>query len=96
MRKANNRQGPGLFTLAAGKLTVVIADQDINAHAGAPAGRAAAVAGVAPAVVAQATPTMAQRLAPGRDSRTLAATAAKKPAASAAAANVARNQQLQR
>jgi hypothetical protein len=29
VRKANNRQGPGLFNLSAGKLTVVIADQDI-------------------------------------------------------------------
>ena len=27
IRKANNRQGPGLFSLAAGKLTVVLADQ---------------------------------------------------------------------
>ena len=27
MRKANNRQGPGLFNLSAGKLTVVLADQ---------------------------------------------------------------------
>ena len=27
VRKANNRQGPGLFDLAAGKLTVVLADQ---------------------------------------------------------------------
>jgi hypothetical protein len=30
VRKANNRQGPGLFNLTAGKLTVVIADQDID------------------------------------------------------------------
>ncbi len=29
MRKANNRQGPGLFGLSAGKLTVVVADQDL-------------------------------------------------------------------
>lgn len=29
MRKANNRQGPGLFGLSAGKLTVVVADQEI-------------------------------------------------------------------
>ena len=27
IRKANNRQGPGLFSLAAGKLTIVLADQ---------------------------------------------------------------------
>jgi hypothetical protein len=46
IRKANNRQGPGLFSLAAGKLTVVLADQ-------APTGAAAqamapARAGMAP------------------------------------------------
>jgi hypothetical protein len=29
MRKANNRQGPGIFSLAAGKLTVVVSDQEI-------------------------------------------------------------------
>ncbi|HSB99196.1 MAG TPA: hypothetical protein VLE45_04725 [Burkholderiaceae bacterium] len=29
MRKANNRQGPGLFGLSPGKLTVVVADQEI-------------------------------------------------------------------
>lgn len=33
IRKANNRQGPGLFALSAGKLTVVIADQDLDKHA---------------------------------------------------------------
>jgi hypothetical protein len=41
VRKANNRQGPGLFALTPGKLTVVIADQDVDkrplAHAPAPA-----------------------------------------------------------
>jgi hypothetical protein len=36
MRKANNRQGPGLFGLSAGKLTVVVADEAI-AHSPAPA-----------------------------------------------------------
>ena len=29
IRKANNRQGPGLFTLAAGKLSIVLADQAV-------------------------------------------------------------------
>jgi hypothetical protein len=32
IRKANNRQGPGLFDLAAGKLTIVLADEAL-AHA---------------------------------------------------------------
>jgi hypothetical protein len=39
IRKANNRQGPGLFDLSAGKLTVVLADQAI---AGAAQGMAPA------------------------------------------------------
>jgi hypothetical protein len=56
VRKANNRQGPGLFTLAAGKLTVVISDQDIDKHPmgrAAPASKPAPVAaGVPPAVAA--------------------------------------------
>ncbi len=30
VRKANNRQGPGLFALTPGKLTVVLADQDVD------------------------------------------------------------------
>jgi len=29
VRKANNRQGPGLFSLSAGRLTVVVADQEL-------------------------------------------------------------------
>ena len=29
IRKANNRQGPGLFNLSAGKLTIVLVDQDL-------------------------------------------------------------------
>ena len=37
IRKANNRQGPGLFSLSAGKLTVVLADQAV---AQAPMGKA--------------------------------------------------------
>ena len=36
IRKANNRQGPGLFALSAGKLTVVLADHPVD---GAPVAR---------------------------------------------------------
>lgn len=46
MRKANNRQGPGIFSLAAGKLTIVVADQDIAQRSQPPAAQATAVAGV--------------------------------------------------
>lgn len=49
IRKANNRQGPGLFSLAAGRLTVVLAE-----HAVAPA---AGPAGPQPAVAAAAVDT---------------------------------------
>jgi hypothetical protein len=45
IRKANNRQGPSLFTLAAGKLTVVVTDLPVAgaapSHAAAPTQRAA-------------------------------------------------------
>jgi hypothetical protein len=37
MRKANNRQGPGIFSLAAGKLTVVVSDPDLAHQPSAPA-----------------------------------------------------------
>jgi hypothetical protein len=49
VRKANNRQGPGLFTLYAGKLSIVLADQAVAApmSAKAPAAATAATAGVA-------------------------------------------------
>ena len=64
VRKANNRQGPGLFALAAGKLTVVIADQDIHqqpvARAGGGAGKTTPVAGLAPAMAVQARPAVVQ------------------------------------
>jgi len=51
IRKANNRQGPGLFTLAAGKLTVVLADLEIAKQAGAkPAMAVATPNAPAPAV----------------------------------------------
>ena len=38
VRKANNRQGPGLFELAPGKLTVVLADEAAVTPAAAAAG----------------------------------------------------------
>lgn len=55
MRKANNRQGPGLFNLAAGKLTVVLADGNVAAaHRAVPPAAAGAMPGspsAAPTVV---------------------------------------------
>ena len=57
IRKANNRQGPSLFNLSAGKLTVVVADQDV-ARAGPAAAPTAAVhpgAGVPVATRAKGT-----------------------------------------
>jgi hypothetical protein len=39
IRKANNRQGPGLFELAPGKLTVVLADEAVMTPAAAAAGK---------------------------------------------------------
>lgn len=57
VRKANNRQGPGLFALTAGKLTVVIADQDVDKR---PMARAAVPAAPKPGPVAAAvTPARA-------------------------------------
>lgn len=53
VRKANNRQGPGLFNLSAGKLTVVISDQDVDKRA---MGRAAPGGVPAPAVAAAQRP----------------------------------------
>ncbi len=54
IRKANNRQGPGLFDLSAGKLTVVLADQAVVAPAAAKAPKVAptAVPGVRTATAA--------------------------------------------
>jgi len=57
VRKANNRQGPGLFVLTPGQLTVVIADQDVDrsaARSGAASGPRAAAAMVPPMPVATA------------------------------------------
>jgi len=47
MRKANNRQGPGLFGLSAGRLTVVIADQELAQR---PTPAAPPMPGAAPAL----------------------------------------------
>jgi hypothetical protein len=66
IRKANNRQGPGLFALSANPLTIVISDQEIDrrpmTHA-APGANPAAVAGVpagmAPRGMAMRQPTSA-------------------------------------
>ena len=94
IRKANNRQGPGLFGLSAGKLTVVLADQ---ALAQPPQARhlPAAVPGVA---VAGAIPTAApaqratMRLSQqtvGVDPRVAAAMASARAAAAMPAARTA-------
>lgn len=57
IRKANNRQGAGLFDLAAGKLTVVLADQAV---AQAPIARAPAAVAPGAAVAGRAVaPTQA-------------------------------------
>ena len=69
IRKANNRQGPGLFALSAGKLTVVLADQAVaqppqaRAPAALPGAVVATTAGVA-AVPAVAKATSPMRAAP--------------------------------
>jgi hypothetical protein len=56
IRKGNNRQGPGLFGLAAGKLTVVLADAPLAGStatvAAAPRGATAATAAAATGVAA--------------------------------------------
>ena len=62
IRKGNNRPGPGLFALSAGKLTVVLADHAVAASpmAQAPAPtRAVATTAAAPAAPAALTPTAA-------------------------------------
>jgi hypothetical protein len=61
IRKANNRQGPGIFSLSAGKLTVVLSDQPLaqSAAAKSPAalpGAAAPAALPGAAVVGAALP----------------------------------------
>ena len=54
IRKANNRQGPGLFDLSAGKLTVVLADQAV---AQAPVAKAPGMAAPGVAVAGAALPS---------------------------------------
>ena len=69
IRKANNRQGPGLFGLSAGKLTVVLADQADQAVAQPPQARApAALPGAAVATTAgvAAVPAVAKATSPMR------------------------------
>jgi len=71
IRKGNNRQGPGLFDLTAGKLTVVLADHPVGE---APMARAP---GAPPAATATGNATT------GPGSRPKVATAAPPPAAPA-------------
>jgi hypothetical protein len=62
IRKANNRQGPGLFDLSAGKLTVVLADQAMAAPAPAAKGPQAAPApGVRTATASAAEPKLSKK-----------------------------------
>jgi len=71
IRKANNRQGPGLFGLTAGKLTVVLADHPVGQASMA---RAPATApGVAPA----AAPTALAPTAPSSRTRVIVTTQSK-------------------
>jgi hypothetical protein len=66
VRKGNNRQGPGIFNLAAGKLTIVLADQAVAepASAKAPAAAGAAAAGVGGAAATRGLPRAAPSAAP--------------------------------
>ncbi|MEO5883438.1 MAG: hypothetical protein ABIQ06_13555 [Caldimonas sp.] len=62
IRKGNNRQGPGLFSLSAGKLTVVLADQAVAAPPmarGTGAAPAATMAKAGTAAPAGVTPAVA-------------------------------------
>lgn len=61
IRKANNRQGPGLFDLSAGKLTVVLADQAVAAPGTAAKGPQAAPVPV-PGTRVAAAPAPAPKL----------------------------------
>ena len=81
VRKANNRQGPGLFVLTPGQLTVVIADQDVDrsaARSGAASGPRAAAAMVPPMPVATAAAAK-----PANPPRSVAAASAQKAPAAA-------------
>lgn len=59
IRKANNRQGPGLFDLSAGKLTVVLADPAALSPAAAKAPQAAPATGARP--VAAVEPRLSKK-----------------------------------
>jgi hypothetical protein len=60
VRKANNRQGPGLFELTVGKLTVVLADQDVDRHPATHPQAATMPPRPAPVAAAVAPPRAAQ------------------------------------
>jgi hypothetical protein len=79
IRKGNNRQGPGLFALSAGKLTVVLADHAVAAPpmAQAPAATPAmATATAAPAAPAALTPTAASTQGSAKQASKVAVAAA--------------------
>jgi len=89
VRKANNRQGPGLFVLTPGALTVVIADQDIAAHPAARTGPMVAAAAPAPAAPmampgTTARTTTTASVVPARPAPAAAPAAHKAPAATSA------------
>ena len=79
IRKANNRQGPGLFALSAGKLTVVLADHAVAAppQARAPAATPATAATAAPAGL---TPTATSTPSSTKQASKVAAAPAVPPA----------------
>ena len=86
IRKANNRQGPGLFNLSAGKLTVVLADQALAQPPQArhlPAAKpGTTLAGAAPnAVPAQGATMRLPQQTVGVDPRVAAAMASARAAA---------------
>ena len=98
VRKANNRQGPGLFDLSAAKLTVVLADQAIGAAAQGMAPATPARAGLPLAaggsVAARSLPTAPMPAAvPPAANNTAAARAAAASAVKARA--IAAHRQLQ-
>jgi len=72
IRKGNNRQGPGLFALSGGKLTVVLADHPVAA----PLARAPATPAAATATTATAAPTALTSTATSKQASKAAAPAA--------------------
>jgi hypothetical protein len=67
IRKGNNRQGPGLFSLSAGKLTIVLADHPVG-HAPEARAPATAPTGTTPA---QTQPVVATSSSHGSKSKAL-------------------------